>query len=136
MDGGKNKRCNILLIAFYQKHTDGTTGDRIHYGFGAQQVKALVDDLGMDELGAYNARRIRIDEKGCKHEDVDYHGEKVDDSELAWGLVYAEFVAPMVLEMQRLMDRVDKLEDENSQLLHRLEKLEQEVNSMKEGAVK
>ena len=123
-------------IAFYQKHTDGTTGDRIHYGFGAQQVKALVNDLGMDELGAYNARRIRIDEKGCKHEDVDYHGEKVDDSELAWGLVYAEFVAPMVLEMQRLMDRVDKLEDENSQLLHRLEKLEQEVNSMKEGAVK
>ena len=97
-------------IAYYKKHEDGTTGDRIHYGFGAQDVKALVDKLQMDELGAYNAKRITIDEDGCKHEDGDYHGEKIDDSELAWGLVYDEFVAPMVLEIQRLMKRVDELE--------------------------
>ena len=122
-------------IAFKRINEDGSVSERIRLGFGAQDVAKLSKDLDIGDLRLYDAVIVEEDENGEKIEKP-YHGEDIDDSKLSWSLSYTELIAPIVLEMQRLMDRVDKLENENSQLLHRLEKLEQEVNSMKEGAVK
>ena len=122
-------------IAFKRINEDGSVSERIRLGFGAQDVAKLSKELDIGDLRLYDAVIVEEDENGEKYEKP-YHGEDIDDSKLSWSLSYTELIAPMVLEMQKLMDRVDKLENENSQLLHRLEKLEQEVNLMKEGAVK
>ena len=80
-------------IAFRRIHDDGTLGDRIRMGFGAQDIRDLTRSLYDEELSLYQ-------------------GEYVDDNNLSWSLAYEELIAPMVLELQRLMARVDKLEKE------------------------
>lgn len=110
-------------IAFKRINEDGSISERIRLGFGAQDVAKLSKELEIGDLRLYDAVIVGEDEKGEKTEKP-YHGEEIDDSKLSWSLNYTELIAPMVLEMQRLMNRVDKLENENSQLLHRLEQLE------------
>lgn len=79
---------------------------RIHMGFGAQDVARLSKELNIGDLSVYEAEIITGEEDNRA-----YHGEEIDDSQLTWGLKYSEFIAPMVLEIQRLMDRVKELED-------------------------
>ena len=96
-------------IAYKYKYEDGTLGDRIHMGFGAQDVSNLSKTLYDKDLSLYRARIIDENKKGPGREQ-EYHGEDIDDSKLSWSLVYEELIAPMVLEIQRLMKRVDELE--------------------------
>lgn len=91
-------------IAYNLKNSES---GRIHMGFGAQDVAKLVKDLDIGDLSLYQADIVCEDRETKK-----YHGENIDDSNLSWGLKYSEFIAPMVLEIQRLMDRVTKLENE------------------------
>ena len=91
-------------IAYRLKDSDS---GRIHLGFGAQDVAKLSKDLNIGDLSLYEADII------CENRETKkYHGEEIDDSRLNWGLKYSEFIAPMVLEIQRLMDRVSTLENE------------------------
>ena len=69
------------------------------------RLKTLYDK----DLSLYRARIIDENKKGPGRE-REYHGEDIDDSKLSWSLVYEELIAPMVLEIQRLMKRVDELE--------------------------
>lgn len=87
------------------KSKDGDSG-RIHMGFGSQDVSKLARDLGIGDLSVYQADII-----SDEGENKAYHGEDIDDDKLVWGLNYNEFIAPMVLEIQRLMNRVKELED-------------------------
>ena len=97
-------------IAFRRIHEDGTLGDRIRMGFGAQDIRDLTKLLYKEELSLYQAKLIDNTKEGTERESSDYHGEEIDDKNLSWSLTYEELIAPMVLEIQRLMDRVDKLE--------------------------
>ena len=99
-------------IAFRRIHDDGTLGDRIRMGFGAQDIRDLTRSLYKEELSLYQAKLIDNTKEGTERESSDYHGEEIDDKNLSWSLTYEELIAPMVLEIQRLMDRVDKLESE------------------------
>ena len=96
-------------IAYRFKHDDGSLGDRIRMGFGAQDVRELTRSLYDEELSLYRARIIDETKEGTEREQP-YHGEDIDDEKLSWSLTYEELIAPMVLEIQRLMARVDKLE--------------------------
>ena len=89
-------------IAF--KWKEGSTG-RIHMGFGAQDVSKLAKDLGIGDLSVY-AAEVKTDNEI----NDPYHGEDIDDSKLEWTMKYSELIAPMVLEIQRLMNRVEELE--------------------------
>lgn len=99
-------------IAFRRIHDDGTLGDRIRMGFGAQDIRDLTRSLYKEELSLYQAKLIDNTKEGTERESSDYHGEETDDKNLSWSLTYEELIAPMVLEIQRLMDRVNKLESE------------------------
>jgi len=99
-------------IAFKRIHEDGTLGDRIRMGFGAQDIRDLTKLLYKEELSLYQAKLIDNTKEGTERESSDYHGEEIDDKNLSWSLTYEELIAPMVLEIQRLMDRVNKLESE------------------------
>lgn len=87
------------------KYRDGDSG-RIHMGFGAQDVARLSKDLKIGDLSVYSADIINP--KG--DENLPYHGEQIDDENLTWSLQYNELIAPMVLEIQKLMKRVNELE--------------------------
>lgn len=92
-------------IAYHYIDPDGNIGKRIHMGFGAQDVSKLSKDLNMGNLSVYSANIKNGDEPG-----LPYNGEDIEDEKLDWYLDYTELVAPMVLEIQRLMKRVDELE--------------------------
>ena len=96
-------------IAYKRIWKDGTKSNRIRLGFGAQDVAKLAKDLGIGDLSLYNATVIEENENGEAIE-KDYHGEEIDDRKLSWSLSYTELIAPMVLEIQKLMKRVDELE--------------------------
>ena len=81
-------------------------------GFGAQDIRDLTRLLYKEELSLYQAKLINNTKEGTERESSDYHGEEIDDKNLSWSLTYEELIAPMVLEIQRLMDRVNKLESE------------------------
>lgn len=106
-------------IAYFSK-SDGSAGERIHMGFGAQDVSELCKRLKIGDMAVYEAS-YKEESKGA------YHGENVSDEELVWGLKYNEFIAPMVMEMQKLMNRCDELETENSKLESRIERLERMI---------
>lgn len=96
-------------IAFKRINEDGSVSERIRLGFGAQDVAKLSKDLDIGDLRLYDAVIVEEDENGEKYEKP-YHGEDIDDSKLSWSLAYTELIAPMVLEIQRLMKRIDELE--------------------------
>ena len=98
-------------IAYNRIKDSGEISRRIDLGFGAQDVSKLSKKLNIGDLALYNANIIDYDNEGNPIE-KDYHGEDIDDKKLSWSLDYSEFIAPMVLEIQRLMDRIDKLEFE------------------------
>ena len=93
-------------VAF--KFKDGDSG-RIHMGFVAQDVAKLANDLEIGDLSLYEASIVESNGDD-QIEGKAYHGEEIDDEKLAWGLKYNELIAPMVLEIQKLMKRVDELE--------------------------
>lgn len=63
---------------------------RRHYGLIAQEVKAAMDDLGIDDFAGY------------------IHDEEAD----AYGLRYSEFVAPLIKAVQELRAEVNELREQ------------------------
>ena len=97
-------------IAYRRIYEDGSgEASRINLGFGAQDVAKLVSDLGIGNLAMYRASIKGTDENG-QQMDVPYYGEEIDDSHLTWSLSYNDLMAPIVMELQRLMTRVAELE--------------------------
>lgn len=62
-------------------------GKRIHYGLIAQEVKALLDKMGIDDFGGY-----------------------VEGDDGTLGLRYDEFISPLIAAIQALSARVKQLE--------------------------
>ena len=89
-------------IAFTRKKDDDK---KVHFGFGAQDVFALTQKMNLGNIALWNASLINSDDETY------YDGKTiVEDEKLSWSLSYEEFIAPMVLEIQRLMQRVEDLE--------------------------
>jgi hypothetical protein len=76
--------------------------NRKHYGLTAQQVKEVMDSLGIssNDFAAY------VD--GSKK---DWGGEGGDHAEASLGLRYAEFIAPMIKAIQELKAEVEQLKN-------------------------
>ena len=102
-------------IAYNSIDNDGKIGEKIQFGFGAQDVFKLSSELGYGKTALYYA--IYSPNVSNKEDiELEYRGEEIDDNQLSWSLSYSDFIAPMILEIQKLMDRVDKLESEINQL--------------------
>ena len=67
---------------------------RPHYGLLAQQVKVVMDEVGVDDFGAYKDSTIKNPEKTAEY-----------------GLDYNQFVAPLIKAIQELTERVESLEN-------------------------
>ena len=100
-------------VAYHRKHEDGTVGHRVHMGFIAQDVRDLSNELNLGDMSVYSADVVSKDADGNPIEGY-YNGDEIDDEHLNWSLTYTEFIAPIVLELQRLMARVDELERRNA----------------------
>lgn len=98
---------NLKPVSFMLKNSDHR---RKHMGFIAQDISQLCKDIG-ENLSIVSASYKDEYEGGRE-----YLGENIDDDLLVWGMTYDELIAPMVLEIQRLMDKVDKLEYELNEL--------------------
>lgn len=61
---------------------------RPHYGLSATQVRAALDELGINDFAGY------------------IHNEEAD----AYGLRYTEFIAPIIAAIQEVADRLEALE--------------------------
>lgn len=118
--------CEFILrlnpVQFRRK--DGDTG-RIHYGFIAQDVASLANELEMGDLSLYQASwsETNEDEKGEKKTVTHYYDPKIPDEKLQWGLTYEEFIAPMVATIQHHQKDIEKLTD-------RVRKLEELVSTL------
>ncbi|EFM18627.1 hypothetical protein [Pantoea sp. aB] len=62
-------------------------GERIHYGLIAQEVKALMEKMGVEDFGGY---------------------VKGEDGVL--GLRYEQFISPVIKSLQQISERLEKLE--------------------------
>lgn len=62
-------------------------GKRIHYGLIAQEVKELMDKIGIEDFGGY-----------------------VEGEDGVLGLRYEQFISPIIKALQQISDRIDKLE--------------------------
>ncbi len=87
----------------YHRIGSGDKGERVHYGFGAQSVAKLINDLDIGDLSIVQASIV---EDG---EERPYHGEEIDDSKLSWGLNYNEFIAPLVKVVQSQQQEINML---------------------------
>lgn len=85
------------------------TSERVHYGFIAQEVAELSQNLGLD-LSLVKASHVTYDEKGNPI-DNHYDGSAgVPDEKLSWSLDYNEFIAPLVAVVQQQQKRIEELE--------------------------
>lgn len=104
----------------YRRNGENDTGRRIHMGFGAQDVSSLLKDIGIGNMSLVQACIVdeetvtKTDESGTEYTEVQkierpYYGEEIDDSKLSWGLNYNEFIAPLVLFVQKQQREIEKL---------------------------
>lgn len=99
---------SLRPIAFKLRDSnDGEWTRRYRFGFGAQDVSAISKRMYDDSISLANAT---IKNEDPTKDGFEYHGEEIDDERLAWTMDYPQFIAPIVLELQRLMARVAELE--------------------------
>ena len=77
-----------------QVNTVNLEYSRPHYGLLAQQVKTVMDQMGIDDFGAYKDSSVKNPERAA-----DY------------GLDYNQFIAPIVKAIQELSEKVENLEN-------------------------
>lgn len=116
----------------YRRTGEGDTGIRIHMGFGAQTVSELIKsidlgDMSIVQASIVNTETVKLNDVDGEEETViekvedEYDGsESVDDSKLSWGLNYNEFIAPIVLMLQKQQREISELKEE--------------IQSLKEGS--
>ncbi|MCG7781002.1 hypothetical protein [Lelliottia amnigena] len=80
-------RMETVRVPKKKKVITSVAGKRTHYGFIAQEVKALLDQLGTGDFGGY-----------------------VEGEDGGLGLRYEQFIAPIVSAMQDVIKRIEKLE--------------------------
>lgn len=108
----------------YRRTGDGDSGVRIHMGFGAQDVDRLIRSIGLGDMSITNACIVKQEEVVTLNDDGDemtiverneepYDGtQEVDDEALVWGLNYNEFIAPIVLMLQKQQTEIAELQRE------------------------
>ena len=95
---------NLKPIAFQRKKINSNTGNRIHLGFGAQDINDTIKKLKIGDLSIVQASIIDGDEE------KPYYGEDIDDEKLSWGINYNELIAPIVLVIQKQQEKINMLE--------------------------
>ena len=101
----------------YKMVYSDTVEGRLHYGFIAQDVAQLADDLGLGDLSLYQASVITTEDKETIEKYYDPNDTAIKDKQLAWSLNYNEIVAPLVATVQQQQEEISSLKE-------RIEKLE------------
>lgn len=108
----------------YRRKGSGDTGRRVHMGFGAQHVAKIIEQIGLGDMSIVNASITKevektminddgIEEKILERQEFPYDGtEEVNDENLTWGLNYNEFIAPIVLILQKQQKEILDLKRE------------------------
>ena len=130
-----NKATEFILglepVSFTRK--DGDTG-RIHMGFIAQDVAALAKEIEMGDMAVYQAARIEtvVNEDGEEEQIAHYYSEDDPDEELAWGLGYEEFIAPMVATIQSQNEQIQSQQSQINDLQAQVNELKSLVTTLLE----
>lgn len=95
------------------RYVDGSSG-RYHLGFGAQSVERALADGGLSNA----------DFGGLIKYAVDLQSDDWRGYDQEYGLIYTEFVALLVDQVQRLKSRVSELESQQASMEQRLAALE------------
>lgn len=108
------------------KFIDGESG-RDHFGFIAQDVEETLKELGFDFGGFIKAPKIVdvIDDEGDKV------GERTIEGEYEYMLRYEEFIAPLYLGVQKLIDQNKAQEQRINDLEARIARLEKLIGGTK-----
>lgn len=106
-----------LLLSIRYKFNDGSS-DRFHTGFTAQQVEWAMKESGLTDLEfAGFIKSPRLDDNG---EVIGYD----------YGLRYEEFISPMAMVLQKILNKCESQELELSDFKRRLTELEGKVNNL------
>lgn len=94
----------ILNLIPYQYKFNQTSSDRIHYGFISQQLKEVIDSLGINNCGAW---LCDLSEEGKQK---GYTLENAPEEYKMYGLRYEELIAPIVATIQDINNRLEIIE--------------------------
>ncbi|MBD5087248.1 MAG: hypothetical protein HDT30_00315 [Clostridiales bacterium] len=114
---------NALMPAMFTMKDN--TNQRKHFGFYAQEVAKLAQNMNLGDLSLYNARWIK------DGTDYDYR-EEADDKELDWSLKYEEFIPLLTSSIQALTKRNEENEKQIESLTHTVNLLLEEMKQLKE----
>ena len=106
---------NALMPAMFTMKDNAN--QRKHFGFYAQEVAKLAQNMNLGDLSLYNARWIK------DGTDYDY-SEEADDKELDWSLKYEEFIPLLTSSIQALTKRNEENEKKINDLINYIERLE------------
>ena len=98
-------------ISYKWKKTKHGIGKRDHFGFGAEDVKATLDSLGVDFAGYVET----------KHDTTDENGNIIVVTRK--GLRYHEFISPLVKATQELSQENDTIKSMVEDLIKEVDKL-------------
>lgn len=113
-------------IAYHLK-SEGSNGERVHIGLGAQTLAKHIKDLNLGDLSMVQACIIDGDEERP------YHGEKIDDEKLSWSINYTELIPYLVLMTQsheKELKAKDKIIDEQQK---QIQKLQEDIDLIKKS---
>lgn len=94
----------ILNLIPYQYKFNQISSDRIHYGFISQQMKEVIDSLGINNCGAW---LCDLSEEGKQK---GYTLENAPEEYKMYGLRYEELIAPIVATIQDINNRLETIE--------------------------
>lgn len=114
---------NALMPAMFTMKDN--TNQRKHFGFYAQEVAKLAQNMNLGDLSLYNARWIK------DGTDYDYSKE-AEDNELDWSLKYEEFIPLLTSSIQALTKRNEENEKQIESLTHTVNLLLDEMKQLKE----
>ena len=114
---------NALMPAMFTMKDN--TNQRKHFGFYAQEVAKLAQNMNLGDLSLYNARWIK------DGTDYDY-SEEADDKELDWSLKYEEFIPLLTSSVQALTKHNEENEKRIESLTHTIDLLFDEIKQLKE----
>ena len=102
----------IMAIQPVQYFLKGRDSDRYHYGFISQQFKQAMNEVGIEDCGAWT---VDITNEGIRN---GHTIQTATEEEKIYGLRYEELIAPIVKVVQDLNNRLDIIE---RQLIERRE---------------
>lgn len=94
----------LMKIIPYQFMFTNEGADRIHYGFSSQQFKKAMDEVGIDNCGAWT---LDVTPEGRRN---GHNRETATEDEKIYGLRYEELIAPIVQVLQEFEKRLNSIE--------------------------